>query len=132
MPILTFWGWTPSGASARAIFAFPKGKKGAFSVCEKPYAKVIHKRAAKRRGLRPEARDLVPPGWNVRQPGAVPRNCRYGAKWVVDAAAGYWDRLLAFSGSKDGGSRTFSLACEVIRRPAGVVPSTATSNSRGR
>ena len=31
MPILTFCGWTPSGASARAVFAFPKGKKGAFS-----------------------------------------------------------------------------------------------------
>ena len=30
MPILTFWGWTPSGASARAVFAFRKGKKGAF------------------------------------------------------------------------------------------------------
>ena len=31
MPILTFWGVTPSGASAKAVFAFPKGKKGAFS-----------------------------------------------------------------------------------------------------
>ena len=31
MPILTFWGVTPSGASARAVFAFRKGKKGAFS-----------------------------------------------------------------------------------------------------
>ena len=31
MPILTFWGVTPSGASARAVLAFPKGKKGAFS-----------------------------------------------------------------------------------------------------
>jgi len=31
MPILTFWGWTPSGASARADLAFRNGKKGAFS-----------------------------------------------------------------------------------------------------
>ena len=31
MPILTFCGVTPSGASARADFAFRKGKKGAFS-----------------------------------------------------------------------------------------------------
>jgi len=31
MPILTFWVWTPSGASARAVLACPKGKKGAFS-----------------------------------------------------------------------------------------------------
>jgi hypothetical protein len=30
MPILTFWGWTPSGASARAVFAFRKGKKARF------------------------------------------------------------------------------------------------------
>jgi hypothetical protein len=27
MPILTFWVWTPSGASARAVLALPKGKK---------------------------------------------------------------------------------------------------------
>ena len=31
MPILTFWGVTPSGASAKAVLAFRKGKKGAFS-----------------------------------------------------------------------------------------------------
>ena len=30
MPILTFWGVTPSGASARAVFACPKGKKTGF------------------------------------------------------------------------------------------------------
>jgi hypothetical protein len=30
MPILTFWPVTPSGASARADFAFPKGKKARF------------------------------------------------------------------------------------------------------
>ena len=30
MPILTFWGLTPSGASARAVFAFRKGKKARF------------------------------------------------------------------------------------------------------
>ena len=30
MPILTFGGWTPSGASARADFAFRKGKKARF------------------------------------------------------------------------------------------------------
>jgi hypothetical protein len=30
MPILTFGGVTPSGASARAVFAFPKGKKARF------------------------------------------------------------------------------------------------------
>jgi hypothetical protein len=30
MPILTFWGWTPSGASARAVLAFRKGKKACF------------------------------------------------------------------------------------------------------
>jgi hypothetical protein len=30
MPILTFWGVTPSGASARAVFAFRKGKKTGF------------------------------------------------------------------------------------------------------
>jgi hypothetical protein len=30
MPILTFWGVTPSGASARAVFAFRKGKKARF------------------------------------------------------------------------------------------------------
>jgi len=31
MPILTFWGWTPSGGGARAVWASRKGKKGAFS-----------------------------------------------------------------------------------------------------
>ena len=31
MPILTFWGVNPSGASARADLACRKGKKGAFS-----------------------------------------------------------------------------------------------------
>jgi hypothetical protein len=30
MPILTFGGVTPSGASARAVFAFRKGKKARF------------------------------------------------------------------------------------------------------
>ena len=30
MPILTFWGWTPSGASAKADFALRKGKKARF------------------------------------------------------------------------------------------------------
>ena len=30
MPILTFWGVTPSGASARAVLAFRKGKKARF------------------------------------------------------------------------------------------------------
>ena len=30
MPILTFWGVTPSGASAKAVFAFQKGKKTRF------------------------------------------------------------------------------------------------------
>ena len=30
MPILTFWLFTPSGASAKAVLAFPKGKKARF------------------------------------------------------------------------------------------------------
>ncbi|MCX5675406.1 MAG: hypothetical protein NTX87_10410, partial [Planctomycetota bacterium] len=30
MPILTFWVVTPSGASAKAVFAFRKGKKAPF------------------------------------------------------------------------------------------------------
>ena len=30
MPILTFWWVTPSGASAKAVFAFRKGKKARF------------------------------------------------------------------------------------------------------
>jgi hypothetical protein len=31
LPILTFWGWTPSGASARAVLVLRRGSKGAFS-----------------------------------------------------------------------------------------------------
>jgi len=50
MPILTFWGVTPSGASARADFAFPKGKKGAFSGRAGPLPKVIHNLDFKRNG----------------------------------------------------------------------------------
>ena len=42
MPILTFGGVTPSGASARADFALPKGKKGAFSGRSGASSKVIH------------------------------------------------------------------------------------------
>ena len=42
MPILTFWGWTPSGASARAVLASRKGKKGAFSGAPGQVPKVIH------------------------------------------------------------------------------------------
>jgi len=43
MPILTFWGVTPSGASARADLAFRKGQKPGFRGSEMPCAKVIHK-----------------------------------------------------------------------------------------
>jgi len=46
MPILTFWLFTPLGASARAVFAFRKGKKGAFSGRSGASSKVIHKLAA--------------------------------------------------------------------------------------
>jgi hypothetical protein len=42
MPILTFWGVTPSGASARAVLACPKGKKGAFWGAPGAGLKVIH------------------------------------------------------------------------------------------
>jgi hypothetical protein len=42
MPILTFWLFTPSGASARADLTFPKGKKGAFSGRKIARSKVIH------------------------------------------------------------------------------------------
>jgi len=42
MPILTFWWWTPSGASARAVSACPKGKKGAFWGRSGASSKVIH------------------------------------------------------------------------------------------
>ena len=42
MPILTFWGVTPSGASARAVLASQKGKKGAFSGAPGQVPKVIH------------------------------------------------------------------------------------------
>jgi len=42
MPILTFWGVTPLGASARADFALPKGKKGAFWRRKMASGKVIH------------------------------------------------------------------------------------------
>ena len=40
MPILTFFGWTPSGASARADFAFRKGKEGAFRGAKSPGQKL--------------------------------------------------------------------------------------------
>jgi len=43
MPILTFLGWTPSGASARAVFAFRKGQKPCFRGSKRPCGKVIHK-----------------------------------------------------------------------------------------
>ena len=46
MPILTFGGATPSGASARADFAFRKGKKGAFWRRKMASGKVIHNSAA--------------------------------------------------------------------------------------
>jgi len=36
MPILTFWVWTPSGASARAVLGFPKGQKPVFRGSEMP------------------------------------------------------------------------------------------------
>ena len=42
MPILTFRGVTPSGASARAVLTCPKGKKGAFSGAPGQVPKVIH------------------------------------------------------------------------------------------
>jgi hypothetical protein len=42
MPILTFLGVTPSGASAKAVFAFRKGKKGAFPGAKMASEKVIH------------------------------------------------------------------------------------------
>ena len=40
MPILTFLGWTPSGASAKAVLAFRKGKKGAFSGAPRRFPKL--------------------------------------------------------------------------------------------
>ena len=40
MPILTFWPVTPSGASAKADFAFRKGKKGAFRGAKSPGQKL--------------------------------------------------------------------------------------------
>ena len=39
---LNIWGVTPSGASARAVFASRKGKKGAFSGRSRASSKVIH------------------------------------------------------------------------------------------
>ena len=43
MPILTFWGVTPSGASARAVLPLRKGKKGAFRRRKMPSGKVINR-----------------------------------------------------------------------------------------
>ena len=40
MPILTFWGLTPSGASARAVLAFRKGKKARFGGAKWPPEKL--------------------------------------------------------------------------------------------
>jgi len=43
MPILTFWGVTPSGASARAVLPLPKGHFGVVQGSKRACAKVIHK-----------------------------------------------------------------------------------------
>ena len=43
MPILTFWGVTPSGASARAVFAFRKGHFRVVQGSKMACGKVIHK-----------------------------------------------------------------------------------------
>jgi hypothetical protein len=43
MPILTFWGGTPSGASARAVLAFRNGHFGVVQGSKMPCGKVIHK-----------------------------------------------------------------------------------------
>ena len=44
MPILTFWGVTPLGASARAVLACPKGFSGGYFGPKRACAKVIHKK----------------------------------------------------------------------------------------
>jgi hypothetical protein len=43
MPILTFWGVTPSGASARAVLPLRKGLLGVVQGSKRPCGKVIHK-----------------------------------------------------------------------------------------
>jgi len=44
MPILTFWGVTPSGASARADLPLPKGHFGVVQGSKTACGKVIHKK----------------------------------------------------------------------------------------
>ena len=43
MPILTFWGGTPSGASARAVLPHRKGHFGVVQGSKMACGKVIHK-----------------------------------------------------------------------------------------
>jgi len=43
MPILTFWGVTPSGASARAVLPLPKGRFRVVQGSKMACGKVIHK-----------------------------------------------------------------------------------------
>jgi len=43
MPILTFWGVTPSGASAKAVLPIPKGHFGVVQGSKMACGKVIHK-----------------------------------------------------------------------------------------
>ena len=62
MPILTFWGVTPSGASARADLASRKGKKGAFSGRKIARSKVIHNLHKMPQGRQAIARQALNPG----------------------------------------------------------------------
>ena len=66
MPILTFWPFTPSGASARAVLGCRKGFFGGYFGPKRACAKVIHKMW----------KTLAPPGPRerptARGPGAAP------------------------------------------------------------
>ena len=69
MPILTFRGVTPSGASAKADLGFRKGQKPCFRGSEMPCGKVIHNRKKlqeRERGTGNGERQATVPGCELR------------------------------------------------------------------
>ena len=60
MPILTFWGVTPSGASARADLPLRKGLLGVVQGSKRAWGKVIHKMG--KTGIRDSGFEIWQPG----------------------------------------------------------------------
>ena len=128
MPILTFWGVTPSGASARADFAFRKGKKGAFSGPPRRVQKLstISTKGTPWRTFRMGEAAADIESWAPRglaRPSGTWRGTGVRAAPVA-APAGEWRRLTGFTGNLLGngpaGSRSPVGDAAVFGRPAGI------------